>query len=149
MQESQETWVPSLGWEDPQEEEMATHSSILAWRIPRTKKPGGLQAMGSQSSSDTSGLIHFLSGLWGGWFCCCPSDNCGLVSGAQIAVTGNACAVSVVRWQPPDCSPPGSSIHGLLQAGHCSGLPFPSLEGRPHPGVKPASPALAGGFFTV
>ena len=40
--------VPSLGWEDPLEEEMATHSSILAWRIPLTEEPGGLQSMGSQ-----------------------------------------------------------------------------------------------------
>ena len=38
-----------LGWEDPMEEEMATHSSILAWRIPWTEKPGGLQSIGSQS----------------------------------------------------------------------------------------------------
>ena len=38
----QETWVLSLGWEDPLEEEMATHSSILAWKIPRTEEPGGL-----------------------------------------------------------------------------------------------------------
>ena len=45
----QETQVRSLGWEDPLEEEMATHSSILAWRIPWTKEPGGLQSMGSQS----------------------------------------------------------------------------------------------------
>ena len=44
----QETWVQSLGWEDPLEKEMATHSSILAWRIPRTEEPGGLQSMGSQ-----------------------------------------------------------------------------------------------------
>ena len=43
-----ETWVWSLGWEDPLEKEMATHSSILAWRIPWTEKPGGLQSMGSQ-----------------------------------------------------------------------------------------------------
>jgi len=43
-----ETWVPSLGWEDPLEKEMATHSSILAWRIPRTEEPGGLQSTGSQ-----------------------------------------------------------------------------------------------------
>ena len=42
MQETQETWVLSLGWEDPLEEEMATHSSILAWKIPRTEEPGGL-----------------------------------------------------------------------------------------------------------
>ena len=44
----QETWVQSLGWEDPLEEEMATHSSNLAWRIPWTEKPGGLQSIGSQ-----------------------------------------------------------------------------------------------------
>ena len=43
----QKTWVRSLGWEDPLEEGMATHSSILAWRIPWTKDPGGLQSMGS------------------------------------------------------------------------------------------------------
>ena len=43
-----ETWVQSLGWEDPLEEGMATHFSILAWRIPRTEEPGGLQSMGSQ-----------------------------------------------------------------------------------------------------
>ena len=44
----QETWVPSLSPEDPQEKEMATHSSILAWRIPWREEPGRLQAMGSQ-----------------------------------------------------------------------------------------------------
>ena len=48
MWEPQETWVQSLGREDPLEEEMATHSSILAWTIPRTEKPGGLQSVGSQ-----------------------------------------------------------------------------------------------------
>ena len=42
----QETWVQSLGWEDPLEKEMATHSSILAWEISWTEKPGGLQSMG-------------------------------------------------------------------------------------------------------
>ena len=44
----QEIWVRSLGWEDPLEKVMATHSSILAWRIPWTEKPGGLESMGSQ-----------------------------------------------------------------------------------------------------
>ena len=42
-----ETWVLSLGWEDPLEEGMATHSSILTWRIPWTEEPGKLQSMGS------------------------------------------------------------------------------------------------------
>ena len=44
----QETWVRSLGWEDPLEKEMAAHCSILAWKIPWTEYPGGLQSMGSQ-----------------------------------------------------------------------------------------------------
>ena len=44
----QETWIQSLGWEDSLEEVMATHSSILAWRIPWTEETGGLQSMGSQ-----------------------------------------------------------------------------------------------------
>ena len=44
----QETWVRSLGWEDPLEKGMATHSSILAWRLPWTEEPGRLQLMGLQ-----------------------------------------------------------------------------------------------------
>ena len=44
----QETWVQSLGLEGALEKEMANHSSVLAWRIPWTEKPGGLQSMGSQ-----------------------------------------------------------------------------------------------------
>ena len=48
MQETQETWVQSPGWEDPLEKEMATHSTILAWRIPWTEDPEGLQSTGSQ-----------------------------------------------------------------------------------------------------
>ena len=44
----QQTQVQSLGWEDPLEKEMASHSSILAWKIPRTEEPGRLQPMGSQ-----------------------------------------------------------------------------------------------------
>ena len=43
-----ETWVLSLGWEEPLEESMAMYSSILAWRIPWTEEPGGLQSIGSQ-----------------------------------------------------------------------------------------------------
>ena len=44
----QETWVPFLGWEDPLEKGMATHPSILAWTIPWTEEPGGLQPVRSQ-----------------------------------------------------------------------------------------------------
>ena len=50
LHEMQETWVRSLGWDDPLEKEMATHSSILAWKIPWTEEPGRLQSTGSQKS---------------------------------------------------------------------------------------------------
>ena len=48
LREIRETWVQSLGWDDSLEKEMATHSSILAWKIPWTEEPGRLQSMGSQ-----------------------------------------------------------------------------------------------------
>ena len=54
VQEMQETQVRSLGWEDPLEEEMATHSSILAWEISWTEEPGGLQSMRLQSQTQLS-----------------------------------------------------------------------------------------------
>ena len=50
----QEIWVQFLGWKDPLEKGMATHSSILAWRIPWTEAPGGLQSLGSQSWTQLS-----------------------------------------------------------------------------------------------
>ena len=50
----QETWVGSLAREDPLEKEMAAHSSVLAWRIPWTEEPGGLQSTGSQSQTRLS-----------------------------------------------------------------------------------------------
>ena len=58
----QETQVPSLGWEDPQKKEMVTHSSILAWRIPRTEERGGLQSMGSQRVGHDKATNTFTSG---------------------------------------------------------------------------------------
>ena len=59
MQEIQQTWVRSLGWEDPLEIEMASHISILAWEIPWTEELGGLQSMGSQRVGHTELSIHF------------------------------------------------------------------------------------------
>ena len=54
----QKTWVQSLGREDPLEKEMATHSSILAWRISQTEEPARLQSMGSQKSDRTELSTH-------------------------------------------------------------------------------------------
>ena len=52
-----ETWVLSLGWEDPLEKGMAMHSSILPWRISRTEEPGGLPSMGRKESDMTEQLL--------------------------------------------------------------------------------------------
>ena len=65
----QETQVQFLGQEDPQEKEMATHSSILAWEISWTEEPGGLQSMGSQrvrhdlATETITTIIHLCSGV--------------------------------------------------------------------------------------
>ena len=61
MQEPQEIQVPSLGQEDPLEEEMATHSSILLWKIPWAEEPGGLQSVGSQRVLTKQLSLHVLS----------------------------------------------------------------------------------------
>ena len=58
VQEMQQTWVQSLGQEDPLEKEMATHSSVLAWEIPRTEEPGGLQSLGLQRVSPEWASTH-------------------------------------------------------------------------------------------
>ena len=53
-----ETWVRSLGWEDPLEKELATYSSILAWKIPWMEEPSRPQSMGSQSRTGLSNFTH-------------------------------------------------------------------------------------------
>ena len=69
--DKQETQVQSLGWKDPLEEEMATHTSILAWSIPWTEEPGGLQSMGSQNKHNlvTKQQWHCVC-----WHCKMPAD---------------------------------------------------------------------------
>ena len=56
-------WVPSLGWKDPLETGMATHSSLHAWRIPWTEEPGGLQSVGSKESDTTEVTSHIQHAL--------------------------------------------------------------------------------------
>ena len=58
-------WVLSLGWEDPLKKHMGTHSSILAWRIPWTEEPGGLQSMRSQRVGHDSVAKHTSTGILG------------------------------------------------------------------------------------
>ena len=64
----QETWVRSLGLEDALEEGMATHSSILAWRIPWTEEPGRLQSMGSQRAGHNRATKHSTKSMTGKMF---------------------------------------------------------------------------------
>ena len=58
MQETQETRILSLDQKDPLDEEMATSSNILAWKIPWTEEPGGIQSVGSKESDKTEGMEH-------------------------------------------------------------------------------------------
>ena len=69
MQEPQKTWVQSLAQEDPLEEEMATHSSVLAWKILWMEEPGGLRSMRSQKVKDDLVTKHsFWRKVWVGRF---------------------------------------------------------------------------------
>ena len=74
MQKSEETRVWSLGQEDPLEEEMATHSRILAWIMPWTEEPGGLQSMGVAESDPTEAAEHARTPLRI-MICCSVSDQ--------------------------------------------------------------------------
>ena len=75
-----ETWVRPLGWEDPLEEGMATHSSILAWEIPWTEEPGGLQSMGSQRAGYDWATKHIHTHVYFYWSIvdlqCCTNLCC-------------------------------------------------------------------------
>ena len=98
-----ETWVQSLGWEDPLEEGMATHSSILAWGSPWTEEPGGLQSKGSQRVSHDWETKHS---------------------------TAAGAATKSLPSCPTLCDPTDGSNQappsGFSRQEHWSGLPFPS-----------------------
>ena len=137
----QETWVQSLGWEDPLEEGIASHSSILAWRIPWTEEPGGLQSMELQKVVEDWVTKHTRGDLILG------SPNCeimklcvllyltelqqeygenpsSVVTLSFMFTTACVCAYmcvcahmqSVQLWDPMDCSLPGSSVHEIFKA---------------------------------
>ena len=87
-----EMLVQSLGQQDLLEEEMATHSNILAWRIPQTEESGGLQSIGSQKVRNDGSNLH---------------------AAAAAAKSLQSCPT---LCDPIDGSPPGSTIPGILQA---------------------------------
>ena len=117
MQETQEMWVWSLGQEDPLQKKMATHSSILAWKIPWTEKPGGLQSTGSQrvrhgwaargSSQPRNWTRVFKSPALASMF---------FTTSATWEAPGVSLSIVSDSLQPVDCNQPCCSLHGILQA---------------------------------
>ena len=109
----QEMQVQSLGWEDPLEKEMATHSSILAWEIPWTGEPGQLQSVGLQSQTQLKWLSMHAQLIY----------NVVLTSTGQqsdsvmhMCVHARSPQLYPTLCDPMEYSPPGSSVHGFLQA---------------------------------
>ena len=96
----QETRLQSLGWEDLLEKEMATHSSILAWEIPWTEEPGGLQSMGLERVGHD--LVTNNSSCFIGYFCKYYTYSCCIVAKSCLC-------------NPMDSSLPGS-VRGISQA---------------------------------
>ena len=110
-----ETQVRSLGWEDPLEKEMVTHSSILAWRIPWTEEPGRLQSIGSKRVGHDWVTSHSL--------CVVLNEDWNFKSAHRSVLGYYLIKLEVLVTQlcmtlcnPRDCSPPGSSVHGISQA---------------------------------
>ena len=117
-----ETWVQSLGWEDPLEKETATHSSVLTWEIPGMEEPGGLQSMGCRVTQH-----HF--------YCILPVKTnskptqiqerelrlyfCFVLFCFPCWITESESGVTQscpTLCNPTNCSLTGSSIHGIFQA---------------------------------
>ena len=101
----QETWVPCLSQEDTLETETATHTSILAWEIPWTEDPGGLQSMGLQESDTTKRLNHHHSGLK-------QREIWGSTSWVLVRHQGTS-REAKTKQQPPWTSEPAGSCRAL------------------------------------
>ena len=142
----QKTQIPSLGWEDPQEKEMAIHPSILAWKTPWIGEPGGLQCMGLQRVVYDWAHMHRLL-KWARWFLLGSwlTHFHGWITVVKITVKVKAlfkvknimCAQFLQLCQtlcnPMNYSPPGSSFHGLLQARKLEWVAMPSSRGSSPP----------------
>ena len=144
----QETWVQSLSLNNPLEEKMATHSSILAWEIPWTEEPGDIQSIGMQRVRhdwvEWTELVFFFRFF--------------TIIGYYKILSIVPCATQYTHAQLPSpvwvfvtpwtvaCQAPLSM--GFPRQEYWSGLPFPSLGDLSNPGIEPTSPVLTGRFFT-
>ena len=137
-----ETWVWSVGWENPLEKEMATHSSILAWKIPWMEEHGRLQSMGWQrvrynwATSLTHTYIFrfiystFKNTMW--------KSKCYLLSCVWLFA---------ISWT--DCSPPGFSFHGILQARILEWVAVPFSRGSSGLRDRTQFSPIVGRFLTI
>ena len=152
----QQTWVRSLGWEDPLEKEMATHSNILSWKIPWTEEPGSLQSMGVTKSqtwlSDFTFTFHF---HWSVWFTLRRVWE-STTSFAEWASWGRGkivCYLFSCVWlfaAPWTIySPQGSSVCGILQARILEWIAILFFRGSSQPRDETWVSHTAGRFFTV
>ena len=137
----QETWVPSLGLENPLEEEMAPHSSILAWRLPCTEEPSGLPSVvspldGHIWATNTHWIfIHSKNYIYLNLLTSirnhslrCVTQICHLFI-SYLCIRAQSCSTPC---DPMDCSPPGSSVYSIFQQGYWSELPFLPRDSNPH-----------------
>ena len=134
MQEPQETRVLFLGWEDPLEKSMATHSSILACRIPWTEQPGGLQSWGRNESDTTEVTEHTCVQVQdlgrGGshWFLSPPPwAPCQVVLECSERGAGMFCCPLPLLLRVPSSAAPESVVYGRTQLNHiflCSSTCF-------------------------
>ena len=134
----QETWVWSVGWEDPLEKGTATHSSILAWRIPWTEEIGGLQSTHGQSWTQLRNFHSLISKYF-----------MVLYHLAAVAAAAKSLQPGLTLCDPTDGNLPGSSGQGILQARilECVAVPFPRESSQPRDGTEVSH--IAGEFFTI
>ena len=151
----QETWAPSLGWEDPLEKKMATHSNILAWKISWTEEPGGLQSMGSQR------VRH-------NWTTKCTAQHEANYRYQYISTLNTVKDISLMRFHhmfivcvcvhtqscptlcnTMDCSPPDSSVHGIFQARILKWVSISSSRGSFQPWTQTHVFSIASRFLTT
>ena len=136
MQVDQETQVQSLGWENPLEESMATHSSIFAWKTPWTKEPGQLQFIGS----------HRVRHQWSGTCAAFKTRNNDKRGSTAKVLVAQLCPT---LCDPMDYNPPGSSVHGIFQARILEWVAILFSRRPSQPRDRTQVSHIAGRFFTV
>ena len=147
-------WVRSLGQQDPLEKEMAAPSSILAWRIPWTEEPGGLQRV--RHDWDTNRHIILTTKLTQsgssfeldatpGVFTCYFLSSSKRPERVKVLVA----QLQLTICDLMDCSPPGSSVHGSLQPGTLEWVAMPFFRGSSGPRDQTWVSYMASRFFTI